>query len=552
MVEFMDLPLEILALICSMLDTSSKLKMCKTCAFFDNMMSSKSLVRHMRLNTVIDFDKQDIEFIVNNRIRCNNITTLNVDGWYWIPRKELYLAIRKLTNLKELFALDTKLQVQDIYLLLGVLKNLEFVSFTYLDGKIQREALQKYKERFRQLSTLMIEYRGSKELDQLSSFLSGFKNYCVTPTLRKVNYKLINRDYLYIKLRNSSFLKDLYNGALPGYYELLCAFLPDLEPVEWTRRTTYRLAFAYDTLLQMRDKKITVRDIYKICLFDIKYNFKDKQLPDTFKTITDLFLNDEQIFDVPNAPRPPSKSRSKKQRLGVQESADDEEKQPIRTLAAACPNLRVLCIKKRENSETSMTWYSNCLRSISLWKHLKVLTLHNIESRNGAFLQDVAKNCPDLTHLTLCLTGPPGSVCIFATDICEALPYMTRIQYFHVQEIEPRVQDLLHALAHCSTLRVVMMQINHKLCVRKVSNVNYDNLKFLLVNVPELIFLHIIDPEFTKHCAYNLETAIKKEFKSRKWLKVYMDDCKCEVTAERLKPLFLNDYDLTNWTYWMK
>ncbi|CAH2010726.1 unnamed protein product [Acanthoscelides obtectus] len=105
------LPIEILEKILAYLDTVDLIQFCDVYPKLQFVLQNGRVIRTIDFSRKFEVINLDICQFITTKLNYNCINTLKIDGIYWIPAEDLRRLIKRLDNLKELYALDTTLSV---------------------------------------------------------------------------------------------------------------------------------------------------------------------------------------------------------------------------------------------------------------------------------------------------------------------------------------------------------------------------------------------------------------------------------------------------------
>ncbi|CAG9858193.1 unnamed protein product [Phyllotreta striolata] len=472
------LPVELLLKIVKQLNIYDIVQFCAVFKNFKFLLREKCITSSLNWSRNFEIHNMDLCRFIKTEINLDNVISLNINGLYWIPKKDLESLIRKLPNLNELYAVDTKLMFcpKDTFyyklkkLAINSSKHIEelvpdyyFNSLKYLQLLLLPSVRQMMKstggsvlEQFPNIDELWILERSGMLLDGVIEDL--LFNFHVN---KKLNLnKIVLQNY-----QPFGDSRDLRKGLSETFYsnnfqigfQLILERLPPLEtkqksifePEEtefeeawfWLQRGGFLFCGPRDSKFLSTGqtvKQISFEELHFISCASLKLNSHLNQEhyikaaltilnSENCKYLKKLRINSCLFQDLRQSERASTEPVPfKKPRIGVQSVCLNH---PFQETAKNLSNLEELeivsCTYGSKTIIGSVLCGYNCIEEFRNLKKLQVEIPHVID---GSFLINVFKVCQNLNFLDLTLYNYRPGFNAFMKNFYNNLEFATNLK----------------------------------------------------------------------------------------------------------------------------
>lgn len=508
-----NLPDEILVNILKYLNTFELIQFCEAYKYLEYLLRERKLIHRVNLSKTFQIYELNIPSLINSRLDPNLIQILNINSLYWIPIADLTRILNKLNNLKELYALDTKLGFSKK---MNVYTKLRKLALTITEADVESDTLLNLKF----LCIKIVLTDGSFNFQQLFNEKWQLQELWIANEERVLNYEIIPyilKDLNKLVVRSKSF-SPFYDFSHFGLYmifqcsrneseiQFIYEKVPKVnrsismfEPVGNDLEESWEVLHRHNKDLSCGPKEaerlfledninnINFEELnfgHSIILCQSKYIeaaskiLLSKNTTDLKKLHfrTCLFQRTKKEFGEKQT------CEFKKPRYEVKVDKDD----PFEHVARHVKKLKELEIYFCSGCCNFQTLTS--YHSISFFQNLEKLTLEVPLSLDGSFLKEVVKNCQKLSSLKLTLTSQNEN---FMSRLCESLKYSNSLRDFRLNHVQIHIEKLLNSFNEIQSKKLQRLFI-------KCDNLRYNNNletqpfnQFLITN-PQLVFLFII------------------------------------------------------------
>lgn len=511
------LPDEIIVNILKYLNTIELINFCDECRNFEYFLRERKLLQKVDISKAFQFNQINVSKLINTRLEPSFIRILNINSLYWIPNADLLKVIKKLNNLKELYAMDTKLELCKNF---SVYKNLSKLALTVTESEVEPGRVLCVKS----LCLKLVLTKGIFNFQKLFNDKWQLEELWIFNHERVLNYEAIP----YVLKHLKKFV--IKTRSFSPFYD----FRPvGLQLIFQCSRNESEIQFIYEKIPKI-DRTVSIFDPIEHELeqsWEILHRFnkdvscgtKEAKLIHLKEDLSNIYFEDlnfghsiilcQTKYIEAACKILLSKNSCDLKRLHFRSCLFQKKEPTLEQLLSDNSSIRFKKIRHDMNQKTINDPFQNIAHNLTKLKELEIFfcsgcyaiellssyhcisSFENLEKLtlevplllDGSFLKEVLIKCRKLWSLNLTITSQNEK---FMSKLCENLKYSNALKDFRLDHLQIPIEKLLRSFNEINTKK--LQRIFIKCDNLRYTSVDIEPFNEFLKSNSQLVFFFLI------------------------------------------------------------